>query len=57
MLLTFPVIVVAALIFGTYIRKLSRKTQDKLAEANVIVEESFQSVFVVKGFYQRAFSD
>lgn len=55
MLLTFPVIVVAALIFGTYIRKLSRKTQDKLAEANVIVEESFQSVFVVKAFTNELF--
>lgn len=55
MLLTFPVIVVAALIFGTYIRKLSRKTQDKLAEANVIVEESFQSVFVVKAFTNEFF--
>lgn len=55
MLLTFPVIVVAALIFGTYIRKLSRKTQDKLAEVNVIVEESFQSIFVVKAFTNELF--
>jgi ATP-binding cassette, subfamily B, bacterial len=55
MLLTFPIIVVAALIFGTYIRKLSRKTQDKLAEANVIIEESFQSVFVVKAFTNELF--
>lgn len=55
MLLTFPVIVIAALIFGTYIRKLSRKTQDKLAEANVIVEESFQSVMVVKAFTNELF--
>src|SRR5260221_7154757 len=31
MLLTFPVIVVAALFFGKFIRKLSRKTQDQLA--------------------------
>jgi ABC-type multidrug transport system fused ATPase/permease subunit len=55
MLLTFPVIVVAALIFGTYIRKLSRKTQDKLAEANVVVEESLQSIFVVKAFTNELF--
>ncbi len=55
MLLTFPVIVVAALLFGTYIRKLSRKTQDKLAEANVIVEESLQSIFVVKAFTNEIF--
>lgn len=55
MLLTFPVLVIAALIFGKYIRKLSRKTQDKLAEANVIVEESFQSVTIVKAFTNELF--
>ena len=50
MLLTFPFLVIAALIFGKYIRKLSKKTQDKLAEANVVVEESLQSVLIVKAF-------
>lgn len=55
MLLTFPVLVILALIFGKYIRKLSRKTQDKLAEANVIVEESLQSIAVVKAFTNEVF--
>jgi ABC-type multidrug transport system fused ATPase/permease subunit len=55
MLLTFPVIVLSALIFGKFIRKLSKKTQDKLAEANVIVEESFQSASVVKSFTNEIF--
>ncbi|MCI0750538.1 MAG: ATP-binding cassette domain-containing protein [Flammeovirgaceae bacterium] len=55
MLLTFPVLVIAALIFGKYIRKLSRKAQDKLAEANVIVEESLQSISVVKAFTNELF--
>src|SRR5688572_2003280 len=50
MLLTFPILVILALLFGKYIRKLSKKTQDKLAEANVVVEESLQSVSVVKAF-------
>ncbi len=50
MLLTFPVLVVLALVFGKYIRTLSRTTQDKLAEANVVVEESLQSISVVKAF-------
>lgn len=54
MLLTFPVLVVLALIFGKYIRKMSGKTQDKLAEANIIVEESLQSVGVVKAFTNEA---
>jgi ABC-type multidrug transport system fused ATPase/permease subunit len=55
MLLTFPLLVISALVFGKYIRKLSRKTQDKLAEANVIVEESLQSVLVVKAFTNEVF--
>ncbi|HMP99363.1 MAG TPA: ABC transporter transmembrane domain-containing protein, partial [Cyclobacteriaceae bacterium] len=50
MLATFPVLVVLALFFGKYIRGLSKKTQDKLAQANVIVEETLQSVTVVKSF-------
>ncbi len=50
MLLTFPVLVLAALVFGRYIRRLSRKTQDRLAEANVVVEESLQSISIVKAF-------
>ena len=55
MLLTFPVIVVAALFFGKFIRKLSRKTQDQLASANVIVEETLQSIAVVKSFTNELF--
>lgn len=55
MMLTFPVLVILALIFGKYIRRLSRKTQDKLAEANVIVEESLQSIAVVKAFTNEVF--
>jgi ATP-binding cassette, subfamily B, bacterial len=55
MLLTFPILVISALVFGKYIRKLSRKTQDKLAEANVVVEESLQSIFIVKAFTNEIF--
>ncbi|MBL0302351.1 MAG: ATP-binding cassette domain-containing protein [Cytophagaceae bacterium] len=50
MLATFPIIVIAALVFGKYIRVLSRKVQDRLAEANTIVEESLQSISIVKAF-------
>ena len=55
MLITIPVLVVTALIFGKYIRKLSRKTQDKLAEANVVVEESLHSITMVKAFTNELF--
>jgi len=50
MLLTFPVVVVVAFVFGRYIRRISKKRQDSLAETNTIVEETFQSFSVVKSF-------
>ncbi len=50
MLATFPVIIVAAIFFGKFIRKLSKRAQDHLADANVIVEETLQSVNIVKAF-------
>lgn len=55
MLLTFPVLVISALVFGKYIRRLSKKTQDKLAEANIVVEESLQSISMVKAFTNELF--
>ncbi len=50
MLLTFPVVVVVAMVFGRYIRQISKKRQDELANTNVIVEETLQSFTVVKSF-------
>jgi len=55
MLLTFPILVLAALFFGKFIRKLSKKTQDQLASSNVIVEETLQSIAVVKSFTNELF--
>ncbi|TFV95539.1 ATP-binding cassette domain-containing protein [Algoriphagus kandeliae] len=50
MLGTFPVLVLLAMVFGRFIRQLSKKTQDELAHANVIVEETLQSITTVKSF-------
>lgn len=55
MLIIIPVLVISALIFGKFIRKLSKRTQDKLAEANVVVEESLQSIAMVKAFTNEVF--
>lgn len=55
MLATFPVLIVAALFFGRFIRKISKQAQDELANANVIVEETLQSVNVVKAFTNERF--
>lgn len=50
MLSTFPFLVVAAIVFGRFIRRNSKKVQDELAKTNIIVEETFQSVNAVKAF-------
>lgn len=50
MLATFPVLVVATMIFGRFIRKVSKDAQDQLAQASVIVEETFQAFNIVKAF-------
>lgn len=55
MLIVIPVLVITALVFGKYIRKLSRKTQDKLAAANIVVEESLHSIAMVKAFTNERF--
>lgn len=50
MLLTFPVVVVGAMFFGRYIRKLMKARQDQLAETNVVVEETMQTIQTVKAY-------
>lgn len=55
MLGTFPVLVLIAMIFGRFIRELSKRTQDELATANVIVEETLQSISTVKSFVGEAY--
>jgi ABC transporter fused permease/ATP-binding protein len=50
MLATFPVLIIFAMVFGKFIRKLSKQTQDELAAANVIVEETLHSIMTVKSF-------
>jgi ABC-type multidrug transport system fused ATPase/permease subunit len=50
MITTFPVIVVGAMFFGKYIRRLSRERQDKMAVSNDVISESTQAITVVKAF-------
>ncbi len=50
MLATFPVIVIGGIIFGRYIRRMSKERQTKLADTNVILSESMQSINAVKAF-------
>lgn len=50
MLAIVPVLIIVAIFFGTFIRRLSKQTQDELANANIIVEETLQSITMVKAF-------
>ncbi|WP_306641863.1 ABC transporter ATP-binding protein [Sanyastnella coralliicola] len=50
MLSTLPVVIIIAVIFGRFIRKLSKKTQDQVAESNVVVQETLTGIVNVKSF-------
>jgi ABC-type bacteriocin/lantibiotic exporter with double-glycine peptidase domain len=45
-----PFVGVAAVIFGRFIRKYSKKVQDQVAESQVVVEETMQGISIVKAF-------
>lgn len=55
MLATFPLIVIGAMVFGRFIRRLSKERQSALADTNVIVEETLQNIHTVKAFVNEPF--
>ncbi|HEY1061933.1 MAG TPA: ABC transporter transmembrane domain-containing protein [Daejeonella sp.] len=55
LLAVLPILVVVAVTFGKFIRKISRQAQDKLAESNTIVEETLQGITNVKAFVNESF--
>jgi ATP-binding cassette subfamily B protein len=50
MLVSLPPLIMVAALFGRVIRRVSRQAQDRLADSNVIVEESLQNIASVKAF-------
>ncbi len=50
MLATFPVIVVGAMFFGKFVRKLSKERQEALAESNNVLSESLLAIQAVKAY-------
>jgi ABC-type multidrug transport system fused ATPase/permease subunit len=50
MLSVVPLVAIAAVIFGRFIRKYSKRVQDAVAESQVIVEETLQGISNVKAF-------
>ncbi|MBK8498095.1 MAG: ATP-binding cassette domain-containing protein [Flavobacteriales bacterium] len=54
MLASIPVVAIVAVIFGRFIRKLSKEVQDRIADTNVVVDETLQGIQSVKAFANEA---
>jgi len=55
MLAIVPVVVVLVVVFGRYIRRLSKLAQAQVADSNTIVEETLQGIQSVKAFTNEFF--
>jgi ABC-type multidrug transport system fused ATPase/permease subunit len=55
MLATVPVMAIVAVLFGRFIRKLSRQAQDESAKSNSVIEESLMGISNVKSFTNELF--
>jgi ATP-binding cassette subfamily B protein len=55
MLLTFPVLVLVAILYGKFIRRFARDAQDKMADGVTVIEESLQGIANVKAFGNERF--
>jgi ABC-type multidrug transport system fused ATPase/permease subunit len=55
MLAVLPAVVLLSVVFGRYIRTLSKKAQNKVAESNTIAEESLQGIQSVKTYTNESY--
>ncbi|MFA5972889.1 MAG: ABC transporter transmembrane domain-containing protein [Lentimicrobiaceae bacterium] len=55
MLMILPVIMILVVLFGRYIRNLSKQAQKQVADSNTIVEETLQGIQSVKAFTNEFF--
>jgi len=55
MLMILPAIMILVVLFGRYIRKLSKQAQRQVADSNTIVEETLQGIQSVKAFTNEFF--
>jgi len=55
MLATVPVMAIIAVLFGRFIRKLSKQAQDATASSNTIIEENMMGITNVKTFTNELF--
>ncbi len=56
MLATVPVMAIVAVLFGRFIRKLSKEAQDNTAESNTIIEEALMGITNIKSFTNEVFT-
>ncbi len=56
MIATVPVMAIVAVLFGRFIRKLSKQAQDYTAESNTIIEEALMGISNIKSFTNEIFT-
>jgi ATP-binding cassette subfamily B protein len=57
MMASLPALILIAVLFGRVLRRISKEAQDRLAESNVIVEETLQGIASVKAFSNERFEE
>ena len=55
MMAIVPVVIFSATFYGRYVRRLSTKVQDQLAEANSVLEESLSAIRIVQSFVREEY--
>jgi subfamily B ATP-binding cassette protein MsbA len=55
MLSIVPVVMIGARLYGRYIRQLSTKVQDRLAEASTVLEETLSAIRIVQSFVREEY--
>lgn len=54
-LAVIPALVIGAVFYGRFIRRLSKERQDALADTSVVIEETLQNIQTVKAFSSEAY--
>ncbi len=55
MLAVVPVVILSAVFYGRYVRKLSTRVQDQLAEASAILQETLSAIRIVQSFVREEY--
>jgi ATP-binding cassette, subfamily B, bacterial MsbA len=55
MLAIVPFVIISAQFYGRYVRRLSTRVQDRLAEANSVLEETLSAIRIVQSFVREGY--